>query len=30
MTAAELEEWAAYGFGPAEARRYKTRFEKER
>ena len=29
MTAAELEEWAAYGFGPAEARRYKTRFEKE-
>ena len=30
MTAAELEEWAAYGFGPAEARRYKNRFKKER
>ena len=30
MSAAELEEWAAYGFGPAEARRYKNRFKKER
>lgn len=30
MTDAELEEWAAYGFKPSDAKKYKAKFAKER